>query len=363
MERIIDKVVIIACCITAFFLMPFSTEVVVGLLCALVVSALYETPFIPAVLRTAFLIAYLAAALLFTPFILMTPLIAYDLFRSKRWPVRLCWLVPVAVSVRLADPLALLFVCLAGVLACCLSWRTARAEAERQEYQRLRDELQETALSLEAKNRDLQEKQDYEVRLATLTERGRIAREIHDNVGHLLTRSVLQIEALQVVHADDPQLKLELEAVGTTIHGAFNTVRDSVHDLHDDSLDLPTQLYKIAEGADGLETIVDYQASEVPPAVGYCFLAIIREAHANAAKHSDANKLKVSVVEYPAFWQMTAHDNGSKEPTNLDSLGAAQTGIGLKTMEERTRALGGVFRVDYDRGLRVLASVPKEPLV
>jgi signal transduction histidine kinase len=41
------------------------------------------------------------------------------------------------------------------------------------------------------------EKQDYEIYLATLRERNRIAREIHDNVGHMLSRSILQIGALK----------------------------------------------------------------------------------------------------------------------------------------------------------------------
>ena len=45
---------------------------------------------------------------------------------------------------------------------------------------------------LTQKNKDLLEKQDYEIHVATLKERNRIAREIHDNVGHMLSRSLLQ---------------------------------------------------------------------------------------------------------------------------------------------------------------------------
>ena len=50
-----------------------------------------------------------------------------------------------------------------------------------------------------------------------LAERARIAREIHDNVGHLLTRSVLQMEALAVTHEDDPALAEELAAVNIAL--------------------------------------------------------------------------------------------------------------------------------------------------
>ena len=55
-----------------------------------------------------------------------------------------------------------------------------------QEYRKTRDDSKERNLLLHEKNRSLIEKQDYEIYTATLQERNRIAREIHDNVGHLL---------------------------------------------------------------------------------------------------------------------------------------------------------------------------------
>ena len=100
-------------------------------------------------------------------------------------------------------------------------------------------------------------------------ERGRIAREIHDNVGHLLTRSIMQVEALQVVHRDDERVRSELAQVGATLHEAMSTVRASVHDLHDDAFDLETQLREAADAFTTLAVDIDYRASDVPPDVGY----------------------------------------------------------------------------------------------
>ncbi len=90
----------------------------------------------------------------------------------------------------------LLLTAILSVAATLLSLRTAQLEREQQRMRRTRDELQERALALEARNRDLADRQDYEVELATLAERARIAREIHDSVGHQLTRASLQTEAL-----------------------------------------------------------------------------------------------------------------------------------------------------------------------
>ena len=91
--------------------------------------------------------------------------------------------------------------------ATLLSVRTTQVEREHARNATVRDDLQERTLLLEAKNRDLLERQDYEVQVATLAERARIAREIHDNVGRQLTRAKLQTDALAIVHEADPHCR------------------------------------------------------------------------------------------------------------------------------------------------------------
>jgi len=338
MERIIDKVIITICCLAVLFLVPQTVIFIVGLLLALAVSSLQEVPAIPGKLRTSALIAYLVAALFLPGLATFIPLIAYDCLRLKNWFLKLCWVAPLCLALRETDYLVFLFVAVVAMISFGLSLRTERIEAERHTYLQLRDELRELSLSLEQKNRDLQDKQDYEVRLATLAERGRIAREIHDNVGHLLTRSVLQIEAAQVLHADDTSLKTELEQLGATIHEAFDTVRASVHDLHDESFDLHTQLFAIAQNSP-LEVSLEYQVEDIPDTIGYGFIAMVREAVANAAKHSDATRVRVSVVEYPAFWQLVVHDNGSRNPFT-DAAGGHADGIGFTDVDGRDQGFG-----------------------
>ena len=238
-----------------------------------------------------------------------------------------------------------------------------RAGEERERYRALRDEQQEASLSLANKNRELMAAQDYEVRLATLSERSRIAREIHDNVGHLLTRSVLQVEALQVVHADDECVRGGLASVGATLHEAMDTVRKSVHDLHDDAFDLRARLEGVI-GACGLDDVrLVYDVQDVPLPVAYGVVAVVREALSNVAKHSDATRVDVSVIEYPALYQLIVQDNGSRDGARSTAVDVptAQAGIGLQTMEERVSSLGGRLRTGYRKGFRVFATVPKEP--
>ena len=369
MERAVDKAIVLVCCLAGLVMVPWEPALIVALLVAVVSAAAAEV--LPRRWGVLPPVAFAAVALALPPFALFLPLAVYDLARDDHPALRVCWTVPaLAAAVRL--PLdAVVVVLLACAVAFLLSFRTSRSQAEQAAYRLLRDSVQETSLALEEKNRGLRDKQDLEVRLATLAERGRIAREIHDNVGHLLTRSIMQVEALQVVHRDDERVRSELAQVGATLHEAMSTVRASVHDLHDDAFDLETQLREAADAFTTLAVDIDYRASDVPPDVGYGFLAIVREALSNASKHSDASRVSVSVAAYPAFYRLAVHDNGSVPPpaSVLDRQGAdsspasgAARGIGLATMSDRACALGGMLRVDYDQGFKVFVTVPKEDL-
>ncbi|MFR1166435.1 MAG: sensor histidine kinase [Adlercreutzia equolifaciens] len=193
------------------------------------------------VARPAIAAAYLIAALAAPALAAFVPLLAYAAVAQNLGPLRL-WpaaLLGAAVSGSGALAAAAL---LLGALACLAARRTTKVQTERASLRQWRDAVQEDRLALAERTRDLAERQDLEVSCAVLAERARIAREIHDNVGHLLTRSVLQMEALAVTHEDDPALAKELAAVGATLHKALGTVRASVHDLHDEAFDPQTTL-------------------------------------------------------------------------------------------------------------------------
>ena len=228
---------------------------------------------------------------------------------------------------------------------------------------RTRDELQERSLGLEEKNRDLLSRREYEVELATLAERARIAREIHDNVGHQLTRASLQAEALRVVHAGEPGVAADFADVKRTVDEALDMVRSSVHDLRDDSVDLGVQMRKVAGSLSGqapLDVALDVSCEQVPANVSTCFLAILRESLSNAARHSDATRVDVRCLEHPSFYQLVVEDNGGKKGDFAPET--AGDGMGLSSMRERVEALGGSFAAGpaEDGGWRVFASVPKQ---
>lgn len=243
---------------------------------------------------------------------------------------------------------------IAGLLSFYLAQRTLRLETLEQQMILLRDNSTELNLALQEKNRSLMEKQDYEVRMATLRERNRIAREIHDNVGHMLSRSILQVGALTTIYKEEP-MHGQLVSVNDTLNTAMNNIRESVHDLHDDSIDLKQALCEIMKPLqENYQVKIDYDMSHVVSSeVKYSFLAIVKEALSNIVKHSDADQVTILVREHPAFYQLCIEDNGTKAPDSLEG------GIGLENMRHRVESLNGIFHVKYEGGFKVLVTVRK----
>lgn len=286
------------------------------------------------------------------------------IFAGALLAVMVPWLAALSTRALAMGPLGLAVGLNAA--AVLLAWRTTSTIAQRARNQLDRDRLSERAQHLAAQNRDLLDRRAYELRVATLEERARIAREIHDNVGHLLTRACLQVEALRVVHEGEARVQTDFADVGRTLNEALACVRASVHDLRDDAVDLELSMRELADETardTGLAVEASVAAEHVPADVAACFTALVREAAANTLRHSDATRLSVRCLEHPALYQLLVVDNG----TGAGTLGGgsapdgATGGMGLASMRERVEALGGTFSAGPDAGggFRVFASIPK----
>ena len=375
MNRLFDKSIVLACCIAAAMGLAVDAHLVAAFCLGVIATSLAEVAQRNRARRAseAASYAYIIAAVFVPPFVPFAPLAFYDIARRVRrkhvWValgIGIAFVFALVADLR-ADALTartLLLTAILSVAATLLSLRTAQLEREQQRMRRTRDELQERALALEACNRDLADRQDYEVELATLAERARIAREIHDNVGHQLTRASLQAEALRVVHADEPRVAADFTDVKRTVDEALQLVRTSVHALNDNATDLSVQLERIVEGArsdSGPQIELEVLAEHTPANVANCFAAVLREALSNAMRHAHAKTITVRCMEHPSFYQLIVTDDG----TGGVRTGArsATGGMGLASMRERVEALGGTFtagsRVGAS-GWRVFATIPKQ---
>lgn len=375
MNRLFDKSIVLACCIAAAMGLAVDAHLVAAFCLGVIATSLAEVAQGERTRRASETAscAYIIAAVVLPPFVPFAPLALYDIARRVRreriWPALAIGAVCVCALVAdlrggVLTTRTLLLTAILSVAATLLSLRTAQLEREQERMRRIRDKLQERALALEARNRDLADRQDYEVELATLAERARIAREIHDNVGHQLTRASLQTEALRVVHANEPRVAADFADVKRTVDEALQLVRASVHALNDNAVDLSVQLERIVEGtrSDGGPQIeLEVMAEHAPANVANCFAAVLREALSNTMRHACAQTVTVRCMEHPSFYQFIVTDDGVGE-VQASGRGAAE-GMGLASMRERVEALGGTFTAGPRAGTggwRVFATVPKQ---
>ena len=375
MNRLFDKSIVLACCIAAALGLAVDACLVAAFCLGVAVASLTEIAQGERARRAgeAASYAYIMVAVFVPSFVPFAPLALYDIARRVRrehvWvalgagAIFVCALVAYAHAGALPTR-ALLLTAILSVAATLLSLRTAQLEREQERMRRTRDELQERALALEARNRDLADRQDYEVELATLAERARIAREIHDNVGHQLTRASLQTEALRVVHANEAGVAADFADVKRTVDEALQLVRSSVHALNDNAANLSVQLERIVEGArsdGGPQIELEVLAEHAPANVANCFAAVLREALSNTMRHACAHAVTVRCMEHPSFYQLIVTDDGAGG-VQASSRGTAE-GMGLGSMRERVEALGGTFTAGPRAGAggwRVFATVPKQ---
>lgn len=372
MNRLFDKSIVLACCIAAALGLAVDARLVAAFCLGVIATSLAELAQGERASEAASY-AYIIAAVFVPPFVPFAPLALYDIARRvRRERVWVALGIGVAFVFALVADLrggvlttrTLLLTAILSIAATLLSLRTAQLEREQKRMRRTRDKLQERALALEARNRDLADRQDYEVELATLAERARIAREIHDNVGHQLTRASLQAEALRVVHADEPGVAADFADVKRTVDEALQLVRTSVHALNDNAVDLSVQLERIVEGArsdGGPQIELEVLAEHAPANVANCFAAVLREALSNTMRHACAQTVAVRCMEHPSFYQLIVTDDGTGG-VQASGRGAAE-GMGLGSMRERVDALGGTFTAGPRAGAggwRVFATVPKQ---
>lgn len=168
----------------------------------------------------------------------------------------------------------------------------------------------------------LVEKQNYEIYTATLKERNRIAREIHDNVGHLLSRSILITGAAKAVSSSEAVSPL-LDSLDISLNQAMTSIRTSVHDLHDESVNLRESVEGLISEFQFCPVSLDYDMGlEIPREIKYCFISIVKEALSNMVRHSNATGAHIVMREHPALYQLCIEDNGNlqKIPATFNVL-------------------------------------------
>ena len=335
MNFLIDKLIIFITCFSVFIYNVNDIYRVTSILIVIFFSAINSYLDNSKVTNVIF-IFFLCLCFYNSSFLFFIPLMSYDLFLNKTKYLSFLLIIPLStlhISI-LSKFLIITFIFISYILKS----RSSSLDNLKKDYYDLKDTSKELSIKFEKNSKELLEKQDYEVKLATLKERNRIARDIHDNVGHLLSRSILQIGAAIIINKNE----------------AMNSIRNSVHDLHDDSIDLQVEIQKLINIFSFCTVNLNYNIiSSLEQKLKYTFITIIKEAFANIIKHSNATKVDIYLNEHPAFYQLIVKDNGSSITYNNNN------GIGLQNIRDRVTALNGSLNISVNDGFRIFISIPK----
>lgn len=206
------------------------------------------------------------------------------------------------------------------------------------------DELKEQMISLEVYNKKLVDNEEKKQEIVRLEERNRIARELHDSLGHTISSSILQLEALKLTEREQAR-KDSLQLLQDTLQNGMNGIRSQLHDMYDASFQLNKKLDDLKEVATNLKVEVQ---NEITSALSFSknrdIYSIIREALTNTMKHSDADEFHVYLKEQGGNQILLISDNGSREVAKIEE------GLGISGIKEVVDKYHGRVNCYYRNG-------------
>jgi len=205
-------------------------------------------------------------------------------------------------------------------------------------------------------NSELRATQSLLTENTRIAERVRIARELHDLVGHHLTALSLNLEVAS--HTADGKAKEHVDRAGSIARLLLSDVREVVSDMrHDDRVDLREAIRELASGVPEPKIHLDIpdKLSLTDPKRAQILLRCAQEVITNAVRHANATNLWI---------RLTADDEGLRLEARDDGRGVVELhpGNGLRGMRERIKELGGRLEIvtRADSGFRINAWMPPE---
>ncbi|HEY9734773.1 MAG TPA: sensor histidine kinase [Trichocoleus sp.] len=197
-------------------------------------------------------------------------------------------------------------------------------------------------------------------KLAAALERTRIARDIHDTLGHSLTTLGVQLQLAHRLHQQNPQRSFEaLEAARTLTSDCLRTVRQTLQNIQASDFDLAQALEALAHQMSrqpDFRVCVAVDLPPLPPKTSYQLYHILLEGLTNIQKHAQARSATLKGWATSDTVVLMLSDNGQGfDPS------APTAGFGLRGMQERTLLIGGHFDLKSapGQGTQICITVPQ----
>ncbi|USQ94136.1 sensor histidine kinase [Caulobacter sp. RL271] len=208
---------------------------------------------------------------------------------------------------------------------------------------------------VERKNQELAVAHEEVRALATMAERERISRDLHDLLGHTLTLVAVKAElAAKLVSRDAAAAEREMQSVAAAAREALSEVRTAVVGMKGASLTTELERARTALAAANIQAEISSAEIQGHPGQEAVLAMALREAVTNVIRHAGATRCQIRVAPSPVALTLSIVDDGRG--------GSLVEGSGLKGMRTRLSAIGGDLDVVSDEsGTRLVAIAPVEP--
>lgn len=221
-------------------------------------------------------------------------------------------------------------------------------------------EARQRSENLQTVNDQLKQYNKMTEKMAATRERNRMAREIHDTLGHTLTGISAGVDACMAIIDENPeQTKKQLELVSKAVREGIKDVRCSVSELRADALErfqLEKAIQEMIAEINSLAGVeVSFESNVKPLKFSEdeenVIYRIIQEGITNAIRHGHADRIKITAEKKDGILELKVKDNG---------IGCKdiKKGFGTKHMKERVSMLGGTISFSGEDGFLIDARIP-----
>lgn len=221
-------------------------------------------------------------------------------------------------------------------------------------------QLQTANMRLKEMNEQLQDYAEMSEKMAETRERNRIAREIHDTLGHTMTGLSAGIDAcIAMIDFSVDATKEQLNKISQVARQGIKDIRRSVNKLRPDALEhsgLREALEKMIEETMQVSDVkIDYECQVDTLKFNQdeedMIYRVVQESITNAIRHGEAKYIEVRLWKENKWLNLVIKDNG---------IGCEEihTGFGLIHIEERIKMLQGTVEYDGSDGFKVTARIP-----
>jgi len=187
--------------------------------------------------------------------------------------------------------------------------------------------------------------------LAKVAERERIARDLHDVLGHTLSIIILKSElARKLIDHDPERARAEIADVEQTSRAALADVRSTIRGYRAHSLEAELKQAKSTLETAGVTVKAESEEVRLTPVQESVIALVVREAVTNVVRHAHARNCHLKLAPVDGTCRIEIHDDGRG--------GGAVEGNGLRGMRERIEALGGTLKRENNMGTRLSIEFP-----